>query len=121
MGLKEELKSAAAPRKPVRVHVDGLACDMYVRCMTVGERDAWELAGLNSPNGKVPPDFRSRYLASTLCDADGTRLFSDAEWPEIAAMDAGMVCGLFDVAAKHNKLSEADVVELAGELQRQAE
>lgn len=118
MNLREQLKAAAAPRKPLKVHVAGLDFDLYVRCMTVGERDAWELAGLNSSNGKIPPDFRSRYLASTLCDADGVRLFADDQYREISEMDSGIVSNLFDVAAKHNKLSEADVVELAGELQR---
>jgi hypothetical protein len=42
-------------------------------------------------------------------------LFNDDEWREIAAMDSGIVSNLFDVAAKHNKLSEADIIELAGE------
>lgn len=115
MGLRESLKAAAAPRKPLKVQVDGLAEPLYMRVMTVGERDAWELAGLESKNGKIPPDFRSRYLAATLCDSDGKRLFSDAEWHEIAAMDSGIVGKLFDIAAKHNKLSEADITELAGE------
>lgn len=115
MGLKEQLQAAAAPRKPLKVAVEGLSFPLYVRVITVGERDAWEISGLNSNNGKVPQDFRSRYLAMTLCDQTGKRLFGDDEWPQIAAMDSGMVSSLFDVAAKHNKLSEADITELAGE------
>ena len=115
MSLRERLKAAAAPRKPLKVTVAGLDDPLYVRVMTVGERDAWEVLALRSQTGKVPDDFRSRYLASTLCDEDGTRLFNDDEWREIAAMDSGIVSNMFDVAAKHNKLSEADIIELAGE------
>lgn len=115
MGLKEKLKAAAQPRKPLRVQVAGVDDALYVRVMTVGERDAWESLALQSPNGKVPPNFRSRYLASTLCDEDGKRLFADEEWPQIAELDSGIISNLFDVAAKHNKMSEADITELAGE------
>lgn len=115
MGLKEQLQAAAAPRKPLKVQVDGLSEPIYVRVLKVGERDAWEILALRSPSGKVPDNFRSRYLAMTLCNEHGTRLFSDEQWPEIAELDSGIVANLFDVAAKHNKLSEADITELAGE------
>lgn len=115
MSLKEQFKAAAAPRKPLKVAVEGVDMPLYVRVMKVGERDAWELAGINSSNGKIPPDFRSRYLVATLCDENGNRLFTDDQWPEIAELDSGIVCSLFDVAAKHNRLSEADITELAGE------
>lgn len=115
MGLREQLIAAAAPRKPLKVQVDGIAIDLYVRVLTVGERDAWELMALRSPNAKLPDNFRSHYLAMTLCDAGGVRLFADDQWQEIAAMDSGIAANLFDVAAKHNKLSEADIRELAGE------
>lgn len=115
MGLKEQLQAAAGPRKPLKVQVDGMDDPLYVRVMTVGERDAWEILAIRSANGKVPDNFRSRYLAMTLCDASGVRLFQDDQWQEIAALDSGVVSNLFDVAAKHNKLSEADITELAGE------
>jgi hypothetical protein len=115
MGLKEQFKAAAAPRKPLKVQVDGVSDPLYVRVMTVGERDAWEVAALRSSSGKVPDDFRSRYLAVTLCDEHGVRLFADDEWRDIATLDSGVVSNLFDVAAKYNKLAEADITELAGE------
>lgn len=115
MGLKEQLQAAASPRRPLKVQVEGVQEPLYVRVMTVGERDAWEILAIRSSNGKVPDNFRSRYLAMTLCDSSGTRLFEDDQWQEIAALDSGVVSNLFDVAAKHNKLSEADITELAGE------
>lgn len=115
MGLKDKLRAAASPRKPLAVQIDGMAEPIFVRVLKVGERDAWEILALRSPSGKVPDNFRSRYLAMTLCDENGDRLFADDQWHEIADMDAGIVSNLFDVAARHNKLSEADITELAGE------
>lgn len=115
MGLKEQLKAAAAPRKPLKVQVDGLAEPLYVRVMSVGERDAWEVLALRSASGRIPDNFRSRYLCSTLCDESGKRLFADDEWQQIADLDSGIIGNLFDVASRHNKLSEADITELAGE------
>lgn len=113
MSLRDRFIAAAAPRKPLRVQVEGAGCEVFVRVLTVGEREAWELACINAPNGKLPSDFRSRYLALSLCDQDGKRMFSDAS--EVAALDGGIVGNLFEVAFKHNKMSEADLKELAGE------
>ena len=44
------------------------------------------------------------------------RIWQNNELAEVSALDGGVMGELFDVAQKHNKLSEADVVELAGEL-----
>ena len=115
MGLKERLKAAAGKRKPLKVEVAGLDCELYVRVLSVGERDRWELSCVTSPSGKLPPDFRSKYLAMALCDEDGKRLWTDDEWQEVAELDGGIVGNLFEVAIKHNKMSEADLKELAGE------
>lgn len=119
MGLREQIK-AASVRKPLRVHVKEWNLDVYVKVMTVGERDAWELSWIDIRNKGMAsfPNFRSFYLARTLCDEHGVRLWSDAELDEIAGLDGSVMGELFDVAQRHNKLSEADVVELAGELQR---
>jgi hypothetical protein len=117
MGLKEQIK-AASVRKPLKVHVKEWNLDVYVRVLSVGERDAWELAWLDIRNKGVAKfdNFRAFYLARTLCDEHGVRLYQDNELEEVAALDGAVMGELFDVAQKHNKLTEADVVELAGEL-----
>ena len=117
MGLKEQIK-AASVRKPLKVHVKEWNLDVYVRVLSVGERDAWELAWLDIRNKGVEKfdNFRAFYLARTLCDEHGVRIFQDNELAEVAALDGAVMGELFDVAQKHNKLTEADVVELAGEL-----
>ena len=117
MGLKEQIK-AASVRKPLKVHVKEWNIDLYVRVMSVGERDAWELGWIDIRNKGMAsfPNFRAFYLARTLCDEHGVRIWQDNELEEIGSLDGAVMGELFDIAQKHNKLTEADVVELAGEL-----
>jgi len=119
MGLRERIK-AASVRKPLRVHVKEWDLDVYVRVMSVGERDDWELAWIDIRNKGVEKfsNFRAFYLARTLCDEHGERIYKDTDLDEVSALDGAVMGELFEIAQKHNKLSEADVVELAGELQR---
>jgi len=117
MGLKEQIQ-AASVRKPLKVHVKEWNIDVYVRVLSVGERDDWELAWLDIRNKGVEKfhNFRAFYLARTLCDEHGVRIYQDNELDEVAKLDGAVMGELFDVAQRHNKLTEADVVELAGEL-----
>lgn len=118
MGLREQIKAASAARKPLKVHVKEWNLDVYVRVLSVGERDDWELAWVDIRNQKAEKfkNFRAFYLARTLCDQDGVRIWQDSDLDEVASQDGAIMGELFEIAQKHNKLSEADVVELAGEL-----
>jgi hypothetical protein len=117
MGLKEQIK-AASVRKPLKVHVKEWGFDVHVRVLSVGERDAWELAWIDirSKGMEKFHNFRAFYLVRTLCDEHGARIWKDDEISEVADLDGAVMGELFDIAQKHNKLTEADVVELAGEL-----
>jgi regulatory protein YycI of two-component signal transduction system YycFG len=117
MGLREQIK-AASVRKPLKVHVKDWNLDVYVRVLSVGERDAWELSwvDMRSKGMATRDNFRAFYLIRALCDEHGVRLYQDSELDEVASLDGAVMSELFDVAQRHNKLSEADVVELAGEL-----
>lgn len=117
MGLREQIKSASV-RKPLKVHVRDWGIDVYVRVLSVGERDDWELAWIDIRSKGVEKfkNFRAFYLVRTLCDEHGVRIWQDSEIDEVAALDGAVMGELFDIAQKHNKLTEADVVELAGEL-----
>lgn len=117
MGLKEQIK-AASIRKPLKVHVKEWNLDVYVRVLSVGERDDWELAWIDIRSRGMEKfhNFRAFYLVRTLCDEHGVRIWKDDEMSEVAELDGAVMGELFDIAQKHNKLTEADVVELAGEL-----
>ena len=83
---------------------------VWIRVMSVGERDAWELEVVRSP-AKGVDDFRTKYLYRVLAsDEKGTPLFTDfAQMKNLR----GDVCNrLFKVAQKHNDLDEKEVQEL---------
>lgn len=113
MSLRDQIKQAGI-RKPVKVHLPEWGFDVYVRVMTVGERDFYENLWLSRGTGGVK-DFRSHYLVRVLCDETGKRIYGDDDVAEVAALDGSVLAKVFDIAAAHNKLTEADVRELAGE------
>lgn len=92
---------------------DGEPGTVYLRLMTVGERDAYECEWLANKEKGVA-NFRSKFLARCLCDKDGSRLFTDADVEKLAAKSVAVVDRLFKRAMKHNAMSMADVEELAG-------
>jgi hypothetical protein len=93
---------------------DGEPGTVYLRLMTVGERDAYECEWLVNKEKGVA-NFRSKFLARCLCDKAGSRLFTDADVEKLAAKSVAVVDRLFKKAMKHNAMSMADVEELAGE------
>lgn len=113
MSIREKLKTAGV-KKPLRVEVPGFDGEIYVRALTVGERDAYENLWLTRGQGGVK-DFRSQLLCRVLCDESGSRIYTDADVAEVASLDGAMLSRVFDIAAAHNKLTEKDVRELAGE------
>lgn len=84
---------------------------VYVREMSVGERDAWDIAQDRLGKSKLN-NFRSRFLAVVLCDVEGTRLFSDLEASIIETMPAKAIEGIFEFAARVNGLLKADLEEM---------
>jgi hypothetical protein len=85
--------------------------DVYIRVMSVGERDEYERMWIGQRDKGIA-NFRTQYLARVLCDDAGKLLFTRDKIDALAAK-SGAVCGrLFDEAMKHNKMTEADVQEL---------
>ena len=84
---------------------------VYIRVMTVGERDAYELE-YNQTGGCIP-DFRTKFLAKCLADDKGQRLFTDAEIVTLRDRSAKVMHRLFREALQHNDLDEPKVQEAA--------
>lgn len=85
---------------------------VYVRVMSVGERDAYEKLWIGKKDSGVD-NFRTEYLARVLCTDKGELLFSRGQIDALAKK-SGAVCGrLFDAALAHNNMSNKDVEELA--------
>jgi hypothetical protein len=114
MDLTKDAILGASDLNVLKVHVKEWGGDVYVRVMTVGERDAYECEWLANKDKGVQ-NFRSKFLARCLCDKDGNRLFTDGEIDKLAGKSIAVVDRLFNRAMKHNAMSMEDVTELAGE------
>jgi hypothetical protein len=88
--------------------------DVYIRVMTVGERDAYENEFLQAKNKNCGVDnFRAKFLQRVLCDEKGHLLFGPEEVALLAGKSARVMSRLWEAAMKHNALSDEDVEELA--------
>jgi hypothetical protein len=85
---------------------------VFIRVMTVGERDAYENDWVLNKSRGVE-DFRTKFLARCICDSKGVRLFSDADIPALAKKSAKVMSRLWQKAMEHNALTDKDVEELA--------
>jgi len=112
MGLRAEFERVARGKKPLKVTVENV--DVYIRCISIRERDVWEQTVAHVRDRTVD-DMRSMYLAFVLCDADGNRLFDDNEIEAVGKLSSSVLGPLFDKALEYNRMSEADIRELAGE------
>lgn len=86
--------------------------DVYIRVMTVGERDAYEREWIGKRETGIE-NFRAKFLARCLCDEHGKRLFTDEEVGLLAAKNARTCSTLWAKAMTHNALSNEDVEQLA--------
>lgn len=85
---------------------------VFIRVMSVGERDSYENDWMVNKSKGVD-NFRSKFLQRVLCDEKGELLFTSDELPALAKKSAAVMGRLWEAAMRHNKLSDADVEELA--------
>jgi hypothetical protein len=92
-------------RRPVTV--PGLG-SCFVRAMSAGERDEFEVAHARGKNR----DFRARLVACSVCDEGGDLVFEPADIPALSALPAATLQPLVTAAVEINRLTEADVQDL---------
>ncbi len=92
------------------VKVPALGDSVYVRMMTAGERDRFEVEHVKA--GSI--DFRARLAAATVCDADGRLLFDPGDAAALSGVPAHALVDVVDAAIKLNRISSEDVQELEG-------
>jgi hypothetical protein len=86
---------------------------VYVRSMTVSERDQWEQLILAKRDaGKLYNQFRASLLVRTICDEHGSRLFDDADVDKVSEMAAEVADSLYDVGARLSGISKEAVQEV---------
>lgn len=108
--LTRESFFAAPNLATVEVHLPTLGGSVTVRQMTVGEKDAFEIANA-ADKGKY---FRPRMAAACVVDADGAPLFRAADLPALAARPANELEPIIDAAVKLNRYSPEEVKALEG-------
>ena len=90
---------------------------VWLRTLKGQERDAFEAQMSTLPDGsdgKNMQNFRARLAARVLCNADGVRLFKDADAPRLGTKSGAALSRIFDKACDHNHLLKKDVEELVG-------
>jgi hypothetical protein len=98
--------------KLLEVDVPEWGGSVYIRVMSVGERDSYERMWIGRRETGVE-NFRTEYLARVICDEKGNLLFSREQIAALADKNGAVMGRLFDAAMKHNYM-EGDAVEQAG-------
>jgi hypothetical protein len=86
--------------------------DVYIRVMTVGERDAYENEWQRKKETGVD-DFRTKFLVRCLVDEKGGRLFDNGDVARLAQKSARVMNRVWLAAMEHNNLSDQSIEELA--------
>lgn len=106
--LTREQILGAADFKVEEVPVPEWGGSVFVRTLSAGERDRWELYLLEGKR----EDVRATLAARAACDAEGKLLFEPADIKALSAKSAAALSRIFDAAIKLNKVSKDDVEEL---------
>lgn len=109
------LAAADLPAKTVDVPEWGGA--VRVRGLTGAERDAFEasiLTGKGKDRDVVLVNLRAKLVAMCIVDADGKRIFDDADAALLGAKSAAALQRVFDEASRLSGLTAEDAEQLAG-------
>lgn len=112
MSLTADEILAASDASLLKIRVKEWGGEVFVRVMSVKERDAYERLWIGKRETGVD-NFRAEYLARVLCDESGKLLFSRDQIDALSEKSGAVMGKLFDKALKHNNMTDADVEELA--------
>jgi hypothetical protein len=110
MALTAEQILAADDLGLKKVNVSEWGGEVFIRVMSVGERDSYERKWIGRKNDGID-NFRTEYLARVLCDEKGGLIFNRDQIEALAQKSGAVMGTLFDLAMKHNRMTEEDVVE----------
>lgn len=112
MALTKDQILAANDMGLLEVEVPEWGGSVFIRVMTVRERDSYENEWMTNKDRGVE-NFRTKFLQRVLCDEDGKLLFSMAEVALLSDKSANAMTRIWTAAMKHNALTDSDVEELA--------
>jgi hypothetical protein len=108
MLTRDALLSGAASLTIERVELPALGDAVFVRELTLAERDRFEQIVLTETN----PDYRAELLVRSLCDEAGKRLFPDADAKLLHDLGAARLQPAFATAMRLSALRTSDLEEL---------
>ena len=115
--LNKEQILAANDLDTVTVEVPEWGGSVLVKMMTGKERDAFE-ASLFSGKGKSRKqdlrNVRAKLACHVLVDENGNKLFNPKEIEILGDKSSSALDKIFEIAQEHNKISEEDLEEMAG-------
>lgn len=119
---KEILGAEDQPREWVPVpewapvSANGNASDfgVYITVMSGVDRDAFEASVVGDGKKRDMANFRSRVCARCIVDAKGKRLFADKDVEALGRKSGVALDRVWESARKLNRMTEADMKELAG-------
>ena len=95
--------------KPVEVREWGGT--VYVRVMSVGEMEAYQREFAEKKEKMEL--WRPKLLVRCICDKDGKALFTHDQVEKLGTKSVKVMSRLFDLAMKHNAVTNEDVEALA--------
>ncbi len=113
LNMKTREEILGMNKMPVRkVDLPAWGDDVYVRMLTAMERDAFEVGCQEDAQGFR--NVRARLVVLAACDADGERIFQDADAVALGLTSALALDIVFTEAQALNGMRGEDVEELAG-------
>lgn len=94
------------------VHVAALGGSVWVRTLTAGQRDRYEMDQFEANKREKAQDYRARLVAATACDADGRLLFAPGDIPLLSDLSCAALDPIYEVALRLNRFTSSDVKEL---------
>ena len=91
------------------VQVPEWKTSVWVRSMTLDERDAWEASVVETKGGETKQnlkDFYSKLIVKTAVDAEGNRLFEDTDIPRLQKKSARAMGRIFKAAQRLNGIGQ---------------
>jgi len=88
------------------VHMACWDCNVVVRAISAGEREAWEASLVYNDSGR--PDMvglRCRFLVKCLYDEDYNRIFEDDDWQLLQAKSSHAIDELWAIADRINTVT----------------
>ena len=111
MLTKDQILSAN-DRNIQEIEVPEWGGTVYIRNMTGGERDAYEMSLIKMQGRNMQADLanaRAKLCAICICDQDGNRLFTDDEVQELSKKSASALDRVYEQAEKLNGLKSDEI------------